>query len=327
MTYRHRWAAVATVAVFASGAAVIASADAPANACDSVSTSAIDTIAELKRYDDCRFDRVEAQLTRIERGLGGSTPSASTTPKPSPTTTSPTTTSPTSATPSPTATTTAPGTAGPVGVTGVWRRTFTDEFNGTGIDRSRWTTLDGWRMNNVTTRDSNVAVSGGNLILTLSSASEGAEVDSAPYDGAGANGYLVPVGGYVEARINFPGDGSALYNWPAFWASGPNWPASGEHDIAEVLGGKLTVNYHGNIDHNLGAPAGYWGGGFHTYGLHRKAGSADVYWDGKLVKSYTTNDNGQGEAILINVGQGQGSRTVTGTASQVKVDYVRAWEK
>lgn len=310
MVRGNRWAVVAAVGVLLAGGGVIASADAPANACDSVSSTAIDTVAELKAYEDCRFDRLERQLTRIEGGTPTIEPTSPTT---APTTTAPTTTAP-------------PSTGGPVGVAGNWRRAFTDEFSGTSIDRSRWTTLDGWRMNNVTTRDRNVTVSGGNLILTLSSSSEGAEVDSAPYDGAGANGYLLPVGGYLEARINFPGDGNVLYNWPAFWASGPNWPAAGEHDIAEVLGGRLTVNYHGNIDHNLGAPPGYWGNAFHTYGLHRKQGSADVYWDGQLVRSYRTDDNGQGEAILINVGQGQGSRTVTGTASQVKVDYVRAWQ-
>jgi beta-glucanase (GH16 family) len=212
-------------------------------------------------------------------------------------------------------------------VAGTWTRRFTDEFSGTTIDRSRWTTLDGWRMNNVTTRDRNVTVTGGHAVLTLSSATEGAELDSAPYDGAGANGYLLPVGGFVEARIMFPGDGTDLYNWPAWWASGPNWPAAGEHDIAEVLGGDLTVNYHSpNVNHNLGEPTGYWGDEFHTYGLHRKAGSADVYFDGRLVETYRTEDNGQGEALLINIGVGQGSRTVTGAAGAVKVDYVRAWQ-
>jgi hypothetical protein len=179
-------------------------------------------------------------------------------------------------------------------------------------------------MNDVTTRASNIAVSGGSLVLTLSSASEGAAIDSSPDMGAGANGYLLEVGDYAEARVNFPGNGTDLYNWPAWWTSGPGWPAGGEHDIAEVLGGEHTVNYHSlSGDHNQGTVPGYWGGSFHTYGLLRSADHADVYWDGKLVRSYPTDDNGAGHSLIFNVGAS--GPVVTGVASQVKVDWVRAY--
>ena len=137
---------------------------------------------------------------------------------------------------------------------------------------------------------------------------------------------MAPVGSYSEARVYFPGNGTSLYNWPAWWTSGPNWPAAGEHDIAEVLGGKLTVNYHSPSGaHNQGAVTGNWGNAFHVYGVYRKASSADVYWDGVLVKSYPTDDNGAGQSLLLNVGAG--SPAAYGTASQVKVDYVRVWAK
>ena len=126
--------------------------------------------------------------------------------------------------------------------------------------------------------------------------------------------------------MDFSGNGSQLYDWPAWWISGPNWPASGENDIAEVLGGALTVNYHSpSGSHNQGAPAGYWGGGFHVYGLMRNASSVDVYWDGKLVKSYPTDDNGVGEQLIFNIGSGQGSPVAYGAASQLKVDYVHVY--
>ena len=218
-----------------------------------------------------------------------------------------------------------PETDAPVGVTGSWTRTFGDDFDGTALDTSRWVALEGYNTNGVTTHARNVSVSEGNLVLTLESSSSGAEVDSAPYDGAGENGYLLPVGSFTEARINFPGNGSTIYNWPAWWASGPRWPAAGEHDIAEGLG-SLTVNYHSPSGaQNQGTVSGTWSNAFHTYGLHRKADSADVYWDGKLVKSYRTDDNGAPEALLLNVGRGRNA--VYGTASQVKVDYVRAWRQ
>jgi hypothetical protein len=41
------------------------------------------------------------------------------------------------------------------------------------------------------------------------------------------------------------------------------------------------------------------------------------------VKSYPTDDNGLAESLLFNVGNG--NTHVYGTASQIKVDWVRAW--
>ena len=219
-------------------------------------------------------------------------------------------------------------TAQPQGPGGTWSLAFQDEFGGSSLDRSRWIAHEGRSMNNVTTRARNVGVSSGNLVLTLESSTSGAFISSAPYDGAGANGYTLPVGGVAEARISFPGSSSEqIYNWPAWWTSGPNWPAAGEHDIVEGLGGKPTVNYHSPSGaHNYGTIPGAWNNAFHTYTLHRKAGSADVYWDGQLVKSYPTDDNGERQALLLNVGASSTRAAQTGTVGQVRVDYVRAWQ-
>jgi hypothetical protein len=212
----------------------------------------------------------------------------------------------------------------PLGVPGSWTLAFNDEFSGTGLDLTKWSPMNGRRMNNVTTSGSNVAVSGGNLILTLASATSGAFISTSHSDGAGV-GYQLPVGAYAEARVFFPGDGRTIYNWPGWWTSGPNWPDAGEHDIAEGLE-SLTVNYHSPSGaHNQGSVPGTWSNAFHTYGLHRKATSADVYWDGVLVKSYPTDDNGAGQSLLLNVGSHSSGGNVFGAAGQVRVDYVRVW--
>lgn len=221
----------------------------------------------------------------------------------------------------------------PLGVPGSWVEVWGDEFDGTAIDTTRWSTEDGQRMNNVTAHTSNVTVADGNLILTLASETSGAFVSSHPVSGTLTNGYELPVGAYVEARVLFPGDGTAISNWPAWWVSGSkNWPKSGEHDIAEGLG-TLTVNYHsGSGPHNFGTVSGVWSNEFHTYGLYRGEDHADVYWDGKLVRSYPSDDTGAGQSLIFNVGAGSpnhednGSLPVYGTGSQVKVDYVRAYE-
>jgi hypothetical protein len=227
--------------------------------------------------------------------------------------------------PAPAAPATSSGT-GPLGRPGSWRLAFDDEFDGTALDTDRWSANDGDHMNDVTTRATNVAVTGGNLVLTLSSPTTGAYVNSGRYAGA-RTGFLLPVGGYAEARVEFPGNGGTVYNWPAWWiSSGPAWPAGGEHDIVEGLG-TATVNYHNATGaHNFGTIPGTWSNTFHVYGIHRAADHADVYWDGHLVKSYPTSDNGAGQALVLNVGNGSyGGPTVTGAASRVVVDYVRAW--
>jgi beta-glucanase (GH16 family) len=226
------------------------------------------------------------------------------------------------------------GSAQPVGnIPGTWTLAFDDEFNGTSLDTNTWTTMNGGGWGSTTCETANVSVSGGNLALTLASASSGGCVCTghacAPafggYFGPGSGAYDLPVGGYTEARVNFPGSGMNVDNWPAWWTSGPSWPAGGEHDIAEGLG-PLTVTYHSPSGaHGQGAPPGNWANAFHVYGLLRMASSASVYYDGQQVASYTTDDNGQPESLIVDVVDGWGT-AVYGAGSQVLVDYVRAWQ-
>ena len=223
---------------------------------------------------------------------------------------------------------TSTGAPAPVGVGGNWTMAFSDEFNGSALDTSKWSNC--WfsptcgTMNKVATSPANVAVANGNLALTLASSTSGALVSSNPKDGA-STGYQFTTG-YVEARIKFPGNANGLYNWPAFWSTGQSWPATGENDIAEVLSAKMTVNYHSSSGaHNQGTVPGNWANEYHTFGLHRKAASSDVYFDGVLVKSYPTDDGNAPQYLVLNVGKSS-ANPVYGPASQVSVDYVRAWQ-
>jgi beta-glucanase (GH16 family) len=179
-------------------------------------------------------------------------------------------------------------------------------------------------MNDVQTPTSNMSVSGGNLILTLASSTSGALVSTDPNGGA-KPGFQFSYG-VTEARVFFPGSsGTRCYNWPAWWTTGQSWPTTGENDIAEVLTGDMTVNYHSSSGaHNQGTVPGSWCGAFHTYGLNRQPNRSDVYFDGKLVKSYATDDKGAPHYLILNVGH-DADYPMYGTAGQVKADYVRAW--
>lgn len=213
---------------------------------------------------------------------------------------------------------------GPAGIT--WSAPiFEDNFTGTQLDTSKWAAswFNGSVQNQVATSPANVAVSGGNLILTLASSNSGASINTSP-DDAATSSFMFTTG-YAEARIFFPGSGTVIYNWPAWWINGRVHPNHGENDIAEGLG-TMTVNYHSaSGGYNQGTVPGIWSNAFHTYAIHRKVGSCDVYYNGTRVKSYNTDDGEAPQYLIFNVGYASDHQTVFGTESQVRVDYVRVW--
>jgi hypothetical protein len=215
----------------------------------------------------------------------------------------------------------------PRGPGGSWSFIWHDGFNGTSLDTTKWSKfwfVEGGSQNNVATHASNVTEGGGHVTLTLASSTSGASITTNPHGGATTGVQILP-GEFAEARLWFSGDSSGnLYNWPAWWTDGQSWPTNGENDIAEVLGGDMTVNYHsGSGSHNQGDVPGAWANSYHTYGLYRHANSCDVYYDGVLVKSYPTDDGGAPQYLILNIGEG--STLKTGSGGALRADYVRVW--
>ena len=212
--------------------------------------------------------------------------------------------------------------ANPVGPSGNWTLVFEDDFPGSSLNTANWTALQGASINGVTTQASAVSVSGGYLRVGYAGA-----VNSSPVNGYSgpSTGPALAVGDCVEAYINFPGpSGDQCYNWPAWWATGANWPANGEEDIFEGYGSGVpsALNYHSPSGVSNGPfPSGSWCGSFHTYTLVRGETSLQVWWDGVLERTVTRNDGGGSQGLIINAGSG----SVASTGAVILVGYVRMW--
>jgi len=173
-----------------------------------------------------------------------------TTTAPAPTSTAPTSSAPTSAgsTPQPL--------GGPSGTT--WKSVFDDEFDGTTLNSSNWSTGPGWTGSGISIPANNlekdcwdpaqVSVSGGTLNLGLVAHQETCGGVTKPYAAGGIstdNKHMFTYG-YFEARMYLPpaSDGS-IANWPAFWTVGPS--NTGEVDTVEGLGGQACFHFHSSV--------------------------------------------------------------------------------
>lgn len=157
--YSRRVAGTAVLlGAFMLGVGVTASAT-PTDSCEQSYVAPMNSTAKLKAYDDCRFDRIDATLQRLD----GSTP------EPAPTSTSPAPTSPSpSPTPSPAPTSTATPTFPDADSTGVPAGIVLTPMAGVTVTQAG-TVIDGKditgsviiRAANVTVKNSRIHGSGG----------------------------------------------------------------------------------------------------------------------------------------------------------------------
>ncbi|MCU1491275.1 MAG: hypothetical protein JWM85_2680, partial [Acidimicrobiaceae bacterium] len=160
-------------------------------------------------------------------------------------------------------------TAGPVGDPGTWHSVLDQEFNGTSLDTSRWTS--GWFGSGITQpvnseelecySPTRVSVSGGSLRLSLIAQAHTCGGVLRPYTSGivTTDSKFSYTYGFAEARVYLPATGSGTADWPAFWGDGQSWPKDGEMDIMEGLG----VENHGvpgNACYHFISPKGNPGG-------------------------------------------------------------------
>lgn len=193
-----------------------------------------------------------------------------------------------------------------------WKTVFSEEFEGTALNMSRWTVRDASQENDSSCREArcmaaNVAVSGSALHLTArKEVSSWANIttgaiesrDKAFWEATGSGAFRVCVSGSLPGA-----DGTGAGYWPAFWMM-PNdascWPDHGELDIMEQINGdpRVYATYHTSpagaackrVDDSEGGSLSVPGfNSFNEYAVEvRGDGSFSFVYNGAVVHAYNS---------------------------------------
>ncbi|MEI2298801.1 glycoside hydrolase family 16 protein [Ensifer sp. MJa1] len=241
---------------------------------------------------------------------------------------------------------------------GQWERVFSEEFNGSKLDRRKWTRCYWWDKNGCTNlankelqwyRPENVSVGGGHLRLTARpqkvighegrtfNYTSGMVTTGRHYEERAGRDRFATKYGYFEIRAKVP-RGKGL--WPAIWLLPSTQEPRPEIDILEVLG-HATNTYEMHLHYIKGgwqsagksAKTADLAAGWHVYGLEWRKDAVIWYLDGKELWRYTKAEGISQEPmyLLINLAVGgnwPGSPNAkTKFPAEFLIDYVRVWRR
>ena len=236
-----------------------------------------------------------------------------------------------------------------------WRLVWSDEFNGAGIDESKWAyevQRPGWvnhELQNYTNRRwENARIENGSLVIEARRDwFQGHEYSSARIKTQGKASWRY---GRIEARIQNPGGWGT---WPAFWMMPEDfsrgWPACGEIDIMETVGydpDRLHATTHAAA-YNWQRPEQRTAStlvsgvttGYHVYALEWRPDRIEMFVDG--VRYYTSLNPYRGDDwwpfdknfyIIFNLAVGGDWGGAQGVdpniwPRQMRVDWVRVYQQ
>ncbi len=233
-----------------------------------------------------------------------------------------------------------------------WNLSWSDEFEGNEVDRTKWNFQvggGGWGNGEAQyyTNGANSTVADGYLTIEARKENYGGnQFTSSRMNNANKGDFLF---GRVEVRAKLPSTGGtwpAIWTLPTEWVYG-GWPDCGEIDIMEHTGNNLghvfgTI-HTGAYNHQDGTQRG--GGvyfsdvadSFHVYALEWYPDHLDWYYDDQLVFSFDNEYNTFAEwpydikhHLLLNVAVGGGlggNINYNGVwPQQMVVDYVRIYD-
>jgi beta-glucanase (GH16 family) len=239
-----------------------------------------------------------------------------------------------------------------------WTCTFSEDFDGTALDRNVWTPQRSRAAGGdgvfacYTDRPENIAVADGTLRLTARDDSPpeacGATQPGKYYTGATVTTYRTFSQRYgrFEARMRntpttVPGLHEAFWMWPDDRSSTIDWPASGEIDVAETYSEYPTLSVpflHYTEDDNGGPRPGLntaWDctahrGEWNTFRLDWDPDSLTIRVNDRVCLENTSADPAFQKPYILLLSQavGVGTNAVTAETpfpATVEVDYVRAW--
>jgi hypothetical protein len=217
--------------------------------------------------------------------------------------------------------------------------TFDDEFSGTSIDTSKWSTS--WWVN---PGSNGISWSGNTYMMACYKSAYDTEpgdgylhmkLDSTPnncgtrrnYTGAilDSHGKFAQQNGEFEARVDIPCDATGYpYGWPAWWTIDNTW--TGEIDDIEggtIVGGtSSTLHYGGSPSYTSPSPRCGW----HTFGSAWSAQTVTFYWDGRQVFTHSFPvGSGHPEYLILDNQMCPHCVAPPAAGSVMLVDWVRAW--
>jgi len=235
---------------------------------------------------------------------------------------------------------------------------FSEEFQGSSLDRSKWNTRYRWGPNWVINNESQYYVdTQGNPgfghspfsldgeHLTISASRTPDSLRGAANSQGWLSGALTTYQhfamtyGYVEMRAKMP-RGKGM--WPAFWLLHErNTERRPEIDVVELLGGDTDTvyqTYHWYENYSLRSTPSFrvqradYADGFHTYGVRWEPGKVTWYVDGLETNRFSSDKvSSESMYLLLNLavggnwaGQPDGS---TPDKVDYTIDYIRAYRR